>query len=120
MGSSPNGIGTSAGTGAVAGPAGAGRPGIGITPGICPVTGPAGIPGSCGAVSGRCWPPTVVEPSGARSNASGPDLFGAGGPPAPGCTRTATSGGSAGGFGGCGGRGAGGRGFRGGGGGAAA
>ena len=26
--------------------------------------------------AGRCWPPTVVEPSGARSSASGPDLAG--------------------------------------------
>src|SRR5262249_10753436 len=100
-GSPPTGIGTSAGTGTVAGPAGTGRPGVGITPGTCPATGPPGKPGSWGTAGGdRCWPPTVDEPSGGRGSASGPDLAGAGGSPGSGCTRTGTSGGSTGGFGG--------------------
>ncbi|HVT69996.1 MAG TPA: hypothetical protein VHF26_19755, partial [Trebonia sp.] len=60
-------------------------PATGALPGTPagPVTGSpeaAGAPGAGGTAGGRCCPPTVDAPSGARSSASGPDLAGAGPP----------------------------------------
>ena len=99
-GKPPIGIGTSAGAGAVTGAAGAGSPGICIVARDLPDDLTPGIAGSCGTVCGRCWPPTVAEPSGALSSASGPEPAGAGRPPGTGCSRTGTSGASTDGFGG--------------------
>ena len=88
---------------ATAGAAGAGKPGQRHRHRRLPGNLSAGHTWQRGAVCGRCWPPTVVEPSGARSSASGPDLVGGAdsgntkgrGHPGtrPGSTRTGTSGG---------------------------
>ena len=56
----PSGAGTSIGPCEGAVPPGTGSPGSGVSPG----SWAPGTPGSCGAACGRCWPPTVVEPSG--------------------------------------------------------